>query len=88
MTDGIDSALRQARDAAGGRDVPVSGGAATIRQYIEAGVIEEFTLHIAPVVLGAGLRLLEQLGPGQLQLEQDSVLDSPLVTHMTYKVKR
>ena len=86
VTDGIASALRQAKAAAGGRDVRISGGAATIRQFIEAGLVEELTLHIAPVLLGTGVRLLEQLGPGQLKLEQAEVSHSPLVTHVKYNV--
>jgi dihydrofolate reductase len=86
VTDGIASALRQAREAAGEKDVRVSGGAETIRQYIEAGQINELTLHIAPVLLGDGLRLFDQLAPGKLALEQSKVSSSPLATHISYKV--
>ena len=86
VTDGIPSALRQAKAAAGGKDVRISGGGATIRQFIEAGLVEEITLHIAPALLGSGVRLFEPLGPGQLRLEQARVSHSPLVTHVTYKV--
>lgn len=86
VTDGIASALEQAKAAAGGKDVRVSGGAATIRQFIEAGLIDEFTLHIAPVLLRTGIRLFERLGPGHLALEQSEVSNSPLVTHIKYKV--
>ncbi|MBI3145403.1 MAG: dihydrofolate reductase family protein [Pseudogulbenkiania sp.] len=86
VTDGIASALAQAQAAAGGKDVRISGGAATIRQYLAAGLIDEFTLHLAPVLLGSGVRLFDQLGPDQLTVEQTAVSHSPLVTHVTYRV--
>lgn len=86
VTDGIASALRQAREAAGGRDVRVSGGAETIRQYLEAGQIDELTLHIAPVALGAGLRLFDGIAPDKLAVEQVQVSSSPLATHISYRV--
>lgn len=88
VTDGIASALKQAKAAAGGKDVRVSGGAETIRQFIEAGLIDEFTLHIAPVMLGTGLRLLDRLAPERLCVEQIKASSSPLVTHITYKIVR
>ncbi len=88
VTDGIASALQQATAAAGGKDVRVSGGAATIRQYIEAGLIDELTLHVAPMLLGTGVRLFEHLGPDALSLEQSEVSSSPLVTHVKYRVVR
>ena len=86
VTDGIESALAQARAAAGGKDVRISGGAATIRQYIQAGRVEEITLHIAPVLVGGGIRLLDGLGREDLALEQVEVVASPLVTHVRYRV--
>jgi len=85
---GIASALEQAKTAAGGKDVRVSGGAATIRQFIEAGLVDEFTLHIAPVLLGTGIRLLDGLDPGDLKLEQLKASSSPLVTHVSYRILR
>jgi len=88
VSDGIASALQQAVAAAGGKDVRVSGGAATIRQYLEAGLVDEITLHIAPVFLGAGVRLFEQLGPDTVSLAQSEVGSSPLVTHIKYRVQR
>jgi dihydrofolate reductase len=88
VTDGVASALKQAKAAAAGKDVRVSGGAATIRQFIEAGLIEEFTLHVAPALLGTGLRLFEQVGPRDLRVEQTQVQHSPLVTHLKYRVSR
>jgi dihydrofolate reductase len=86
VTDGIESALAQARAAAGGKDVRISGGAATIRQYVQAGHVEEITLHIAPVLLGDGIRLFDGLGAADLALEQMEVVASPLVTHLRYRV--
>lgn len=86
VTDGIASAFEQAQAAAAGRDVRISGGAATIRQYVQAGRVEEITLHIAPVVLGGGIRLLDGLNPADLALEQVEVIASPLVTHVRYRV--
>jgi dihydrofolate reductase len=86
VTDGIASALAQAHAAAGGKDVRISGGAATIRQYLQAGLVEEITLHVAPVLLGGGIRLLDGLGPSDVALEQVEVVASPLVTHVRYRV--
>jgi len=86
VTDGIESALAQARAAAGGRDVRISGGAATIRQYIQAGHVEEITLHVAPVLLGGGIRLLDGLSSTDLALEQLDAVASPMVTHIRYRV--
>jgi dihydrofolate reductase len=86
VTDGIESALEQARAAAGDADVSIAGGASTVRQYLAAGLLDELYLHIAPVVLGAGERLLE--GVGDPTLEPVKVVDSPAVTHVKYRVVR
>jgi dihydrofolate reductase len=86
VTDGIESALAQARAAAGDGDVAVMGGATTINQYLAAGLIDELHLHISPLTLGAGTRLFD--GVGQLELEQLSARATSLVTHVTYRVKR
>jgi dihydrofolate reductase len=88
VTDGLESALRQAREVCGGKDVRISGGADTIRQAFRAGVVDEVTLHLAPVVLGEGIRLFEGLSGNDLNLEQTAVIVSPTVTHMNYRVKR
>jgi dihydrofolate reductase len=84
VTDGIQSAMAQARDAAGDESVAIAGGAATVRQFLAAGLLDELRLHIAPVILGAGERLFE--GVGDLQLEQIDVTSSELVTHVRYRV--
>src|SRR3954447_3144895 len=86
VTNGIESALEQARAAAGERDVSIAGGASTVRQYLAAGLLDELYLHIAPVILGAGERLLDDVGDPTL--EPVKVVASPAVTHVKYRVVR
>jgi dihydrofolate reductase len=86
VTDGIESALAQAQAAAGEREVAIAGGAATVRQYLAAGAIDELRLHVAPVVLGAGEGLFE--GVGDIELEPLGVSGTGLVTHLRYRVRR
>jgi dihydrofolate reductase len=86
VTDGIDSALAQAREAAGDKDVAIAGGAATVNQYLAADVIDELSLQIAPMTLGVGERLFD--GVGGLVLEPVSVRSTDLVTHVRYRVVR
>jgi dihydrofolate reductase len=84
ITDGIRSALEQARAAAGEGNVAIAGGASAVQQYLAAGMLDELYLHIVPVILGAGERLLENVG--QPTLEPVKVVDSPNVTHVKYRV--
>jgi dihydrofolate reductase len=84
VTDGIESALAQARAVAGEDDVSIAGGASCVRQYLAAGLLDELYLHVVPVVLGAGERLLE--GIGDPTLEPIEVVASPTVTHVKYRV--
>jgi dihydrofolate reductase len=84
VTEGIGSALAQAKEAAGGKDVMLGGGANVIQQYLAAGQVDEFELHIVPILLGDGERLLENVG--DLRLEQLRVIDAPGVTHIKYCV--
>ncbi|WPU11203.1 dihydrofolate reductase family protein [Pseudarthrobacter oxydans] len=86
ISDGIEAALAQAREAAAGKDVAVAGGAETARQYLSAGLIDELRLHIAPLTLGAGERLLDRVG--NLKLEPTEVLGTRLVTHVRYRMIR
>jgi dihydrofolate reductase len=86
VTDGIESALEQARAAAGDKVVSIAGGASTVQQYLAAGMLDELYLHIVPVILGAGERLLEDIGDPTLQ--PVSVTASPTVTHVKYRVVR
>jgi dihydrofolate reductase len=84
VTDGIQSALDQARAAAAGRDVFIGGGADVINQYLAAGLVDELELHIVPVLLGGGARLFDGVGPGEL--EQVRAVEAPGVTHVKYRV--
>jgi len=84
VTDGIESALRQARTAAGDGHVSIAGGASTVQQYLAAGLLDELDLHLVPIILGAGERLLESVGDPTL--EPVRVVASPGVTHMKYRV--
>ena len=86
VTDGIEAALDHARAAAGGQKILVAGGASAVNQYLAAGLLDELHLHIVPVVLGAGERLLA--GVGHPTLEQVEVRSSPAVTHVKYRVVR
>jgi dihydrofolate reductase len=86
VTDGIESALAQARAAAGDRDIALGGGASVIQQYLAAGLADKLRVHVAPVLLGAGKRLFDQLGPHPIELDQTSVIESPYATHLTYTV--
>jgi dihydrofolate reductase len=83
VTGGIDDALKRARAAAGERDVSIGGGASTVRQYLKAGLIDELTLHIVPITLGAGERLFDDVG--DVKLRPTEVLASPAVTHIAYR---
>ncbi len=87
VTDGIEAGLDRARDAAGGKDVVVGGGASVINQYLAAGLVDELELHVVPLVLGGGARLFDGLGP-DLQLEQVRAIEAPGVTHLKYRVVR
>ena len=84
VTDGIESALEQAKAAAGQKDVQIGGGADVIQQYLAAGLVDEFDLHVVPILLGGGARLLENVG--HLKLEQLRAIDAPGVTHIKYRV--
>jgi dihydrofolate reductase len=86
VTDGIESALEQARAAAGGQDVAVAGGAQAVQQYLAAGHLDEIHLHIAPVMLGGGTRLFDNAGSPTL--EPVEVVASPAATHVRYRVVR
>jgi dihydrofolate reductase len=86
VTDGIESALEQARAAAGGKNVAVGGGANVAQQYLAARLLDEFQIHVAPVLLGRGVRLFDNLGPEQVELECTGVIQSPAVTHLRYRV--
>jgi dihydrofolate reductase len=87
VTDGIHSAVATARAAAGEKDVGI-GGASAAQQALAAGLVDEIYLHVAPVLLGDGVRLFQHLGDSAIQLERLSIIDTPEVTHIRYRVKR
>jgi dihydrofolate reductase len=82
--DGIDEAVRQARSAAGGKDVQISGGGSVAQQALDAGLLDELHIHVAPVLLGAGVRLFA--GPERRPIELVRSVESPQVTHLAYRV--
>ena len=86
VTDGIESALRQAREAAAGKDILIGGGAETINQYLAAGLVDEINISIAPRFLGSGARLFDNFGDALPRLEQVRVVDAPGVVHVRYRV--
>jgi dihydrofolate reductase len=88
VTDGAESALAQARAVAGDRDISIGGGANTVQQYLDAGLVDEMQIHIVPVLLGAGIRLFEGIGPELVKLETTRVIESPAVTHLRFRVLR
>jgi dihydrofolate reductase len=88
VNDGIESALDQARAAAGGRDVRIAGGGATILEYVNAGLIDEFTIALSPVLFGAGVRLFEGVDAARVALEPLRAEPGPRATHLTYAVRQ
>src|SRR5258706_1096505 len=87
VNDGIESALDQAREAAGDRDVRIAGGGATILEYVNAGLIDEFTIALSPVLFGSGIRLFEGVDAGRVALEPVRAEPTQRVTHLTYAVR-
>ncbi len=87
VTDGIESALERARAAAGDRDVLLAGGANVAQQYLAAGLLDELEIHLAPVLLGGGVRLFDHRGE-PVRLDPTRVLSSPAVAHLRFGVER
>jgi len=88
VTDGIESALEQARAAAGDKDVTVMGGAQTGQQFIAAGLVDELSLHVAPVLFGAGTRMFENLGDTHITLEPLATIQTAQATHLRLRIAR
>ena len=86
VTDGIESALEQAKEAAGDKDVSLGGGADVAQQYLAAGLIDELEISLVPLLLGQGARLFDNLGDAKLALEQVSAIEAPGVAHLKYRV--
>jgi dihydrofolate reductase len=85
--DGLDETIARARQAAGGKDISVGGGADVIRQVLSAGHVDELSISIAPVILGGGKRLFDGFEQ-TLNLEHAALLQSPFATHITYRLVR
>ena len=84
--DNIDTVLQKAKKDAGQKDVRISGGADVIQQYFNAGLIDEFNVHIAPMLLGRGVKLFDKIDKGKISFEIVNVVNSPIVTHIFYKI--
>lgn len=84
VTDGIESALEQAKQAAGDRNVAIAGGANTLNQYLAKGLVDELWLHIVPITIGSGARLFE--GVSNLKMTPVEIGGSELVTHIRYEI--
>jgi dihydrofolate reductase len=86
VSEGIESAIGQAKEAAGGEDVSIGGGAATIQQAIAAGLLDELLINQAPILLGGGERLLDNLAAGAASFELIDLVQGPEATHLTYRL--
>jgi dihydrofolate reductase len=86
VTDGIESALNQAKHAANGNDVALGGGANVAQQYLAAGLIDELEIHVVPLFLGSGTRLFDNLDCTNVKLEPIRTIAGPGVTHLKYRV--
>ena len=85
VTDGVESAIAQAKQAAGDKDVGL-GGTTIVQQALLAGLVDEIRIHLAPVLLGAGIRLFDRLGPEPIELESAGVIEGSGVTHLHFRV--
>jgi dihydrofolate reductase len=86
VNDGIESALARACETAGDRDVRIAGGAETIQEYLDTGLVDEFSITLAPVLFGTGIRLFDRVDADRLALSQVRATASTRVTHLTYTV--
>lgn len=88
INDGIESALEKARQKANGKDIRIQGGANTIQQYLNAGLVDEFFIHIAPVFLKSGIRLFDDIDNDKYDIQIEEVIPSNLTTHLRYKLTK
>jgi dihydrofolate reductase len=88
VTDGIETALAQAKKAAGKKDVSLGGGASVAQQYLAAGLIDEMELHVVPQLLGDGARLFDGVGSDKVRLEPVRTVEGPGVVHLKYRIVR
>jgi dihydrofolate reductase len=87
INDGIESALEKAKQSAKGKDIRIQGGANTIQQFLNAGLVDEFFIHIAPVFLGSGIRLFDGMNKDKYDIQIEEVIPSESTTHLRYKLK-
>ena len=85
VPDGIESALAQAKEAAGDKDVAIGGGASAIQQFLNSRLLDEIEIHVVPLLLGSGTRLFEGIDTQRVKLERLHVIDSPTVTHLRFR---
>ena len=88
INDGIQSALEKARRSAKGKDIRIQGGANTIQQFLNAGLVDEFFIHIAPLFLGSGIRLFDGMDKSKYDIQIVEVIPSALTTHLRYKLTK
>jgi dihydrofolate reductase len=88
INDGIESALDKARQSAKGKDIRIQGGANIIQQFLNAGLVDEFFIHIAPVFLGSGIRLFDGIDKNKYNIQIIEVIPSDLTTHLRYKLSK
>lgn len=86
VTGGIESALQQAKAAAGDKNVVIGGGANIAQQFLKSGFVDEVQIHLVPVLLGEGIRLFDHIGTRQVQLEGVGVIEAPGVTHLRFRI--
>jgi dihydrofolate reductase len=88
VTEGIEAAIEQAKEAASGKDVAIGGGASAIQQALAAGLVSELQLNLVPILLGAGTRLFDNLASAELDLEPVRAVQAPGVTHLKYRISQ
>ena len=88
VNDSLERVLAMAREAAGSKDVRISGGKDVVIQYLNAGLVGELCLDVAPVILGEGLRLFEGIDRTKVKLTIAEAIHSPVVTHLRYSVAK
>jgi len=88
INDGIHSALEKARQSARGKDIRIQGGANTIQQFLNSGLVDEFFIHIAPVFLGSGIRLFDGIDKDIYDIQIVEIIPSALTTHLRYKLTK
>jgi dihydrofolate reductase len=88
VTDGIESALQKAKKAAGDKHVSVMGGADIGQQYIKAGLVDELSIHLVPVLFGSGIPMFADLGETHIQLKPVQVIETPEAIHLRFRIRK